>query len=145
MIVPGGRTLIPPPPPKSPCLHVEGMLFPLPFSTFTSDAGIKAVPSCLSAVIAPKQRFLSYRWYRPRTYRLLWIVKWVYGTTSLGTQSRAIFVRTYLSIALNSRFTPATRTYPRWKVTWNWMCRWNCTGILSYFYVYQCDIHYWSN
>ena len=25
----------------------------VPFSTFTSDAGIKTVPSCLSAVIAP--------------------------------------------------------------------------------------------
>jgi len=46
----------------------------VPFSSGTSDAGIKAEPTRLSAVIAKNQRFLSYRRYLHRTYRLFQIV-----------------------------------------------------------------------
>ena len=50
------------------CAHV-------PFSTFTSDAGIKAEPSLLSAVIALISTVHVIPSYRHRTYRLLHIMK----------------------------------------------------------------------
>ena len=72
-------------------------LLDLPFSTFTSDAGIKAEPSLLSAVIAPKPTVLIVPLISPRTYRLLHIVNECTVRLSLGTQSRAKVVRTHHS------------------------------------------------
>jgi len=84
----------------------------IPFSSGTSDAGIKAEPNRLSAVIAKEQRFFSYRRYLHRTYRLLHIVNKC--TVRLRTVLRTVRSRSdtpYLSTALNRPvFTPATRT-----------------------------------
>ena len=61
----------------------------VPFSTFTSDAGIKAEPSHLSAVIAQKLTVhvvpLISSPYIPSTFHS----ERMYGTTSNGTESRS--------------------------------------------------------
>ena len=61
----------------------------LPFSTLTSDAGIKAVPSRLSAVIASKPTVDVVPSISPPYIPSTLNSERMYGTTSSGTESRS--------------------------------------------------------
>ena len=61
----------------------------IPFSTFTSDAGIKAEPSSLSAVIAQNPTVLVVPLISPQYIPPTLHSERMYGTTSSGFQNRS--------------------------------------------------------
>ena len=71
---------------KDPLLQTHKYL---PFSTFTSDAGIKAVPSRLSAVIASKPTVDVVPSISPPYIPSTLDSERMYGTTSSGFQNRS--------------------------------------------------------
>ena len=91
----------------------------IPFSTFRVTPVLKMYRLIWVPSLNRYQRYMSYRRYRPRTYRLLHIVNDCTVRLSLGSQNRAKVVRTPI---LKHHVEPAdlppplVKKNPSWKV-----------------------------
>ena len=99
---------------KSETFHsdLSGNSLTLPFCTFTSDAGIKADRLVRVLSLLQNQRFMSYRRYRHRTYRLLYIVNECTVRLRAALQCRS---KSLGHIVVKHRVEPAIyRSYLAW-------------------------------